>query len=149
MPGFSAARPGSQLLWDALLLVACEGEADERRSDTYFPHRFSRWCPQTRICWNLFTQTCEWLLQWPSFSQGRWLLNGEQGDEWREWISGFSRGDMRGGFLLQTCWGLKGYQCAPESTPLKPLHKHGPGRLACCHFLTRRLGRRCQGDFPK
>ena len=108
MPGFSAARPGSQLLWDALLLVACEGEADERRSDTYFPHRFSRWCPQTRICWNLFTQTCEWLLQWPSFSQGRWLLNGEQGDEWREWISGFSRGDMRGGFLLQTCWGLKG-----------------------------------------
>ena len=56
---------------------------------------------------------------------------------------------MRGGFLLQTCWGLKGYQCAPESTPLKPLHKRGPGRLACCHFLTQRLGRRCQEDFPK
>ena len=23
---------------------------------------------------------------------------------------------MRGGFLLQACWGLKGYQCAPEAT---------------------------------
>lgn len=39
---FSAAPSGSQLLWDALLLVACGEEAEERWLDVYFLQDFSR-----------------------------------------------------------------------------------------------------------
>lgn len=46
---FSAA-PGSQLLWDALFLVACEEEAEEKWLDTHFLQDFSRRYPQARIC---------------------------------------------------------------------------------------------------
>lgn len=42
-------RAGSQLLWDALLLVACEEEAEEKWLDTHILQDFPRG-PQARIC---------------------------------------------------------------------------------------------------
>lgn len=44
---FSAAPSASQLLWDALLLVACGEEAQERGLDARFLHDFSRRCLRT------------------------------------------------------------------------------------------------------
>ena len=56
---------------------------------------------------------------------------------------------MRGGFLLQTCWGLKGYQCAPESTPLKPLHKRGPGPTGLLPFPNVAPWEKVPGRLPQ